>query len=332
MRINKRQHYFTFNLMGNEQSSEETQPVQIIKPVDQETVETIEQKQHQQIHIEQDTKVEDFFKYRNSNTIDDALKCMDMLGTCVNKIEPSAVEPYVKDGIKIKVLFVIVNTYEKPNYKLGVGPLNDSITVALNHVKMGYRMVYLHNSTTTHFLKWLKFILKKTQSDLTIFYTGHGSYVRDRSGDESDGYDEVMLFDNGYIIDDELANYLCRYAHGQRIVLLSDCCHSGSMWDIQSMIQGKSCNIKPNIISISAAKDSQTAKQTKIKSKDQGIFTFYFWQIWEQKVKISAKDMERKINPSISRFSQHFTFASTTENLPNEPIFPHDIEAKYVAN
>ena len=168
----------------------------------------------------------------------------------------------------------------------------------------------------------MKFLLRKTEKDLTIFYTGHGTYIRDKSGDEDDGYDEVMLFDNGYIIDDDLASYLAKYAHGQRIVLLSDCCHSGSMWDIQSMMKSHIGDVKPNIISISAAKDGQTAKQTKIKSMDQGIFTFYFWQIWNQNKKLTVKDMEKKINPSISRFNQHITYASTEENLPDEPIFP----------
>lgn len=288
----------------------------------QEYVQSIEDKQHEQIHIENNTKAEDFYKYRNANTIDDAIKCMDMLGTCVNEIEPTAVEPYIKDGISMKVLFIICNTYENPKYKLGVGPLNDSITVAINHYKMNYRMIYLHNSTTTHFLKWLRFILKRTETDLTIFYTGHGTYIRDRDGDEDDGHDEVMLFDKGYVVDDELCRYLCKYAHGQRIVLLSDCCHSGSMWDIQSMMKGE--KIKPNIISISAAKDNQTAKQTKIQSSDQGIFTFFFWQIFNQNQKISTKEMEKKINPSISRFNQHFTFASTVDTLPDEPIFPYN--------
>ena len=45
-----------------------------------------------------------------------------------------------------------------------------------------------------------------------------------------------MLFDNGYVVDDELAEYLLKYAHGQRILLLTDCCHNGSMWDIQSIL------------------------------------------------------------------------------------------------
>lgn len=173
--------------MGSEQSTTEKQPTQAIKPIEQ-----------------------NFYKYRNENTIEDALKCMNMLGMCVNNVEPSAIESYVKDGINIKVLFVIVNTYNKPNYKLGVGPLNDSIKVSLDYIKKGYRMIYLHNSTPGFFLKWFKFILKNTETDLEVFYSGHGNLH------------ESMLFDKGYIFVDDLSYYLSCYAHGQRIVLLSD--------------------------------------------------------------------------------------------------------------
>ena len=86
-------------------------------------------------------------------------------------------------------------------------------------------------------------------------------------------------------------------------------------------------------MSISAAKDDQTAKQTKVNSKDQGIFTYYFWGIWEEQNDITARQMEQKINPNISYFKQHFTFAETgpskddddddTELMFDEPIFPN---------
>lgn len=300
-----------------EQQSEES--------IDDSEIEEIRRKRREQFKLRRDMKRQEFMALRNANTMEDSLECMNKLGRCVNNVDPKVAQQYVKDGINGKVLFVICNTYNKPQYSLGVGPLNDAITVALGHKKMGYQVLYLHNSTPTIFKKWLKFMLKNTTNDLTIFYTGHGCSIKDKDGDESDGYDEVMLFDNGYVTDDELCDYLTRYAkgeNGQRIVLLTDCCHSGSMWDIQSMLQGRK-QIASNIMSISAAKDDQTAKQTKVNSKDQGIFTYYFWEIWEDQNDITVKDMETKINPNISYFKQHFTFASTTESMKFEPIFPN---------
>ncbi|KAK8845013.1 hypothetical protein M9Y10_021189 [Tritrichomonas musculus] len=289
---------------------------------DDDKLEELRRKQREQFRLNRQMKREEFQKLRASNTEEDALAAMKHLGNCVNDKNPEDCPYFLKNGINSKMLLVIVNTYVKPQYKLGVGPLNDAITVSVSHKKMGYKMLFLHNTTPTHFKKWLKFVLKNTQKDLTIFYTGHGCSLKDKTGEESDGYDEVMLFDNGYVLDDELSAYLAKYAHGQRILLLSDCCHSGSMWDIQSMLQGRK-QIASNIMSISAAKDDQTAKQTKVNSKDQGIFTYYFWEIWEDQNDITVKDMETKINPNISYFKQHFTFASTTESMKFEPIFPN---------
>ncbi|OHT12595.1 Clan CD, family C14, metacaspase-like cysteine peptidase [Tritrichomonas foetus] len=289
---------------------------------DDAVLDKIKKEQTQQVHMDANTRKEQFQELRGSNTIEASLKIMNHLGICLNDLSPNKVPPQLADGISSKVLLIVVNTYTKPKYQLGVGPLNDSITVAINHKKMGYKMVFLHNTTPKIFKSWLQFVLEKSETDLTIFYTGHGCSVVDKSGDESDGYDEVMLFDTGYVIDDELAEYLAQYAHGQRIVLLSDCCHSGSMWDIQSH-PGMKGVIPDNIMSISASKDDQTAKQTKIKSTDQGIFSYYFWDLFNKDQNITTKQMETKINPYISRFKQHFTYATTSPSMLDEPIFPH---------
>ena len=281
----------------------------------------IKRKQSERFNFNFQSDREEFQRLRNSNTFEDALKAMNHIGTCLNNLSPEKVSDSILKGIKSKILFIIVNTYTRPQYKLGVGPLNDSITVSVNHKKMGYKVVFLHNSTPNHFLEWLKFILKKNKSDLTIFYTGHGSSVKDASGDELDGFDEAMIFDNGYVLDDQLAKYLANYAHGQRIILLTDCCHSGSMWDIQSQPSMKDV-IPQNILSISSAKDSQTAKQTKIRQVDQGLFTFYFWDFLDKEPNLSIKQMESKINPMIGMFKQHLEYATTTPSMLDEPIFP----------
>ena len=284
-------------------------------------LEELRKKHREQFKLKMDMRKEEFSALRNSNTLEDALECMNKMGHCVNNIDPSEAKAKVTNGINKKICFIVVNTYVKPQYQLGVGPMNDAVTVAMNHKRFGYCVLYLHNSTPTIFKKWLKFLLESTENDLTIFYTGHGCTLADKNGDESDGYDEVMLFDSGYVVDDELGEYLTKYAHGQRIVLLSDCCHSGSMWDIQSILNAKK-SIASNIISISSAKDEQTAKQTKIDKKDQGIFTYYFWELMEQNQDISTKEMESKINPLIGKFSQHFSYAATSSSIASEPIFP----------
>lgn len=285
-------------------------------------LEEIRRKHREQFRLKMAMKREEFLALRNSNTLEDATECMNRLGFCVNNVDTKAASERIRggNGINRKICFVVVNTYTKPAYQLGVGPMNDAVTVAMNHKKFGYTVLYLHNSTPTVFKKWLKFLLQNTENDLTIFYTGHGCSLNDKTGDEIDGKDEVMLFDNGYVVDDELVECLSKYAHGQRIVLLSDCCHSGSMWDIQSMFK-ESKEVPPNIISISSAKDDQTAKQTKIEKKDQGIFSYYFWELINDNPELSTKEMEAKINPLIGRFTQHLAYATTSDSMPDEPIF-----------
>jgi hypothetical protein len=114
-----------------------------------------------------------------------------------------------------------------------VGPLNDAHTVAENHTKRSYRICFMHNPTTEEFMAFFK----TTSKALTIYDTGHGAHIRDRSGDESDGLDEAIVFDQGFILDNKLVQTLKENANGKaKMLLLSDCCHSGSIWDLQSAI------------------------------------------------------------------------------------------------
>lgn len=70
-----------------------------------------------------------------------------------------------------------------------------------------------------------------------IHYSGHGGRVRDTSGDEADGYDETLIpldFKRaGQIIDDDLYERLVKkMPAGVTVVVLMDCCHSGTALDL----------------------------------------------------------------------------------------------------
>lgn len=66
-----------------------------------------------------------------------------------------------------------------------------------------------------------------------ITYSGHGTYVPDRDGDEVDRRDEALcpvdLWDNGVITDDTLYEIFSARAYGARLVFVSDSCHSGTV-------------------------------------------------------------------------------------------------------
>jgi len=68
---------------------------------------------------------------------------------------------------------------------------------------------------------------------VVITFSGHGTFVPDDSGDETDKADEAWCPSNvmtsGVITDDEIAARLRLAAKGVRIVMISDSCHSGTM-------------------------------------------------------------------------------------------------------
>jgi len=70
-----------------------------------------------------------------------------------------------------------------------------------------------------------------------VHYSGHGSRVRDYSGDEDDGYDETLVpvdFKSaGQIVDDDILKILVKPMRaGVNCTVLMDCCHSGTVLDL----------------------------------------------------------------------------------------------------
>ena len=142
------------------------------------------------------------------------------------------------------------------------------------------------------------------------------------NGDEDDGKDEALVFDDAFVVDDTLAETIASSGKpaSSKVILLNDCCHSGSIYDLQSSsYTGKA--MPANIMSLSAARDTETAKQTQVESKDQGIFTFYFFKLLSADPTLTPAKMETQINSYISKFEQQFTKFSTTEALYDQVLF-----------
>ncbi len=67
---------------------------------------------------------------------------------------------------------------------------------------------------------------------VVVQFSGHGSFVPDRDGDEPDGTDECLCpsdLHRGYITDDELFELFLAKATGVDVVMISDSCHSGTI-------------------------------------------------------------------------------------------------------
>lgn len=220
-----------------------------------------------------------------------------------------------------KVGFVIINTYEGTRISLGDGPMNDGYNMAKCLKRFGYQIYYILNQKKRFFMEKLAHFLKVTEGTLAVYYVGHGTSVVDLDGDEDDGYDEAMVFVDGNVVDDDLIESIIKNKNQKsKCVLLSDCCHSGSIWDIQSGNYGTRV-LPPNIMSISAATDKQTSKQTVVGRLEQGIFTYNLNKILKNDPKLSAKQIKTSLAAVLRKYGQTVTIATTTESMLTEPAF-----------
>ncbi len=137
---------------------------------------------------------------------------------------------------------------------------------------------------------------------LYIHYSGHGSYMKDTSGDEADGQDEcicpVDYQSAGMIIDDELNILVCKLAAGAKLRVVFDACHSGSALDLPIRWVGGSKTFRENssapldkkgnpldIVFLSGCQDSQTSADAYIAGKFSGALTYAWLQAAEDAVK-----------------------------------------------
>jgi hypothetical protein len=70
--------------------------------------------------------------------------------------------------------------------------------------------------------------LLKPGDILLVTYSGHGGQKPDFSEEEEDGLDETWCLYDGQLIDDELHELWKDFAQGVRILVIPDCCHSGT--------------------------------------------------------------------------------------------------------
>jgi len=147
----------------------------------------------------------------------------------------------------------------------------------------------------------------KRGETLVFYYSGHGSQITDRNGDESDGKDDVLVpldYKTRSVITDDwlFANLVNVLPEGVTLYAFSDCCHSGSMLDLQYNIRclstytkGKPTrNLKYNsadwtnkftfsterskipkasVFLFSGCLDNQTSADAFLENQSQGAFT-----------------------------------------------------------
>lgn len=139
-----------------------------------------------------------------------------------------------------RALIVGINRYQDPANNLR-GCVNDALTMAkivTEHAgfpRDGVRLLCDDRATTANIRQRLCWLLEGAGrgSRLLFHYSGHGSQVRDRNGDELDDHlDEIIcphdLDWDDPMTDDEFGALIADAAPDVGFTMILDCCHSGT--------------------------------------------------------------------------------------------------------
>lgn len=161
---------------------------------------------------------------------------------------------------------------------------------------------HIAQPTRANILRYLDLLVNacdnyKGPTELVITYAGHGTYQTDASGEEKDGRDECWLPSDvasaGYIADDLILTYLQRLPRRVRCLCVFDCCHSGTVADLDYSYHSPNFRMEthtptPNVRHVQAevtvwsgCADSGTSAETWIDGGVQGAMT----HAWVEKVR-----------------------------------------------
>jgi hypothetical protein len=135
-----------------------------------------------------------------------------------------------------RALCVGINDYPGVDDDLS-GCLNDAKDWKQTLQGRGYTVATLfdNDATRQNVLEGLAKLVRsgKSGDSLVFTFSGHGSWIPDTNGDESDQRDEMLcpydIGKNKYLLDDDLAEVFGKKADGVRLFFISDSCHSGSV-------------------------------------------------------------------------------------------------------
>lgn len=223
------------------------------------------------------------------------------LNGCIN--DAKSVETYLKENNFTSIKLLTDETSIKPN-KANI--LNEIKNLLQNSIK---------NDT------------------LFIFYSGHGTYTLDRNGDESDGYDEIIVpLDFNYIKDDDLKTIINTYGKSNtNLIVLFDSCNSGTALDLKYQILEKvnydditenerNSETPCNTFFISGCLDEQVSLETVINNKVQGLMTWSFLETVRNEKNISWRNLVKKMREKLK------TQSNQIPQLSSGRLFDPDTE------
>lgn len=203
-----------------------------------------------------------------------------------------------------RVCLILINNYEHDKHDPKIGPMNDGYLIGLYHHRLGYKIFYLYNCSSEKYPEFLQFFLTNTRRQLTVFYSGRDSISSGSHGIE---------FKNEIVSSNQFSKIIAERNNGKcKVILISDCTAGGSVFDFQSVNKGK-------MISFSVNK--ATDPDSKEGRRSHGIFTYYFYKILYEQPNITPQRLFERMNASLKRFNETFSYYTTDKELENQPIF-----------
>ena len=245
----------------------------------------------------------------------------NQLNNAINMV--NAYQPKVVENVKSKHALLIGCNYNDSQYKLN-GCINDVKNVQTLIKKNGFNNIILLTDETeqkpnksTILNEFKNLLMNSNSGDLLFFsYSGHGSYILDKNGDEKDEYDELIVpLDFNVITDDELKTIIQTYLKPNvTLFSLFDCCFSGTILDLKyqyldslnydNYTENNNTNdTEGNVLMISGCTDEQTSADAFINNTSQGAMTWSFIESvnnnpnlsWRELIK-SMRDLLKKSN------------------------------------
>lgn len=250
-----------------------------------------------------------------------------------------------------KALLVGINRYRIAGADLQ-GCINDVTNVRdllfkyFGFTNRDIRVLVDERATKKNILSRLKWLVEKARAgDALLFhFSGHGSQILDRDGDElKDKKDEILCphdmdWDGNFIADDDLYKLFKTLPKGVNLEVLLDCCHAGTgtreMMAIKNLPLEMSFKLRflpppvdiacrededmevrrllrgrnpVNHVLFSGCRENQTSADAYINGSYNGAFTYYFSRrLREVHGNLSRAELLRRIRASLkfNGFSQ----------------------------
>lgn len=241
--------------------------------------------------------------------------------------------------MEVQALLVGINDYKQINDLSGcvndVTNIRDVLLKYFGFTVADIRVLVNSRATKKNILDRLKWLINgaKNGDTLIFHYSGHGTQVRDRDGDDlKDHMDEAICpwdtnWDGGLILDDDLCNIFQGLPKGVTLEVILDACHSGTgTRELMAMKEMKIRFFPPpvdiecsreeglkingfgaksglkalNHVLWAGCKDNQTSADALIGNTYNGAFSYYFCRhIRDTQGKLSRVELLRRIRASL---------------------------------